>query len=50
MDCLSPMGRFEQFNLVRQRGRLTLKTPIRLCCQARVHGDVVVRKSGVKPW
>ena len=50
MHNLSPMGRYEQHNLVRQRGRLSLQAPIRLCCQARVHGDVVVRKPGVKPW
>lgn len=47
---LSPMGRFESFNLVRQRGRLVLKSPFRLCCQARVHSDVRVRKPGVQPW
>ncbi len=50
MDNLSPMGRYETNNLVRQRGRLSLQSPIRLCCQARVHGDVEVRKPGVKPW
>jgi 2Fe-2S ferredoxin len=50
MKQLSPMGRYEEFNLVRQRGRLSLKTPVRLCCQARVHGDVEVQKPGVKPW
>lgn len=49
-DHLSPMGRYERANLVRQRGRLSLASAIRLCCQARVEGDVVVRKPGVKPW
>ncbi|MGD9894597.1 MAG: 2Fe-2S iron-sulfur cluster-binding protein [Dehalococcoidia bacterium] len=50
MKQLSPMGRYEEHNLVRQRGRLTLKTPVRLCCQARVYGDVEVQKPGVKEW
>lgn len=50
MQNLSSMGRYESFNLVRQRGRHSLKAPIRLCCQARVYGDVEVRKPGVKPW
>ncbi|MFN8557962.1 MAG: 2Fe-2S iron-sulfur cluster-binding protein [Dehalococcoidia bacterium] len=50
MGHLSAMGRYEQHNLVRQRGRLTLRAPVRLCCQARVHGDVQVRKPGVRPW
>jgi ferredoxin len=50
MQNLSPMGRYENLNLVRQRGRNSLKAPIRLCCQARVQGDVEVRKPGVKPW
>jgi ferredoxin, 2Fe-2S len=47
---LSPMGRYENLNIVRQRGRMALKSTIRLCCQARVEGDVEVRKPGVKPW
>lgn len=50
IENLSPMGRYESSNLVRQRGRLSLQSSIRLCCQARVHGDVEVRKPGVKPW
>lgn len=50
MENLSPVGRYESHNLVRQKGRNALKAPIRLCCQARVHGDVVVRKAGVTPW
>ena len=44
------MGRYEESNLIRQRGRLSLQQPIRLCCQARVHGDVEIQKPGVKPW
>jgi ferredoxin len=47
---LSAMGRYEEFNLIRQRGRATLKTAVRLCCQARVQGDVEIQKPGVKPW
>ncbi len=50
MQHLSAMGRSEEFELTRQRGRLALKQPLRLCCQARVHGDVEVQKPGVKPW
>ena len=50
MQHLSAMGRYEESNLIRQRGRLSLQQPIRLCCQARVYGDVEVRKPGVKPW
>ena len=46
---LSAMGRYEESNLVRQRGRAVLQTPTRPCCQARVHGDVTVPKPGVKP-
>jgi ferredoxin len=49
-ENLSPMGRYEEFNLRRQRGRAALATTLRLCCQARVYGDVQVRKPGVKPW
>ncbi len=49
-ENLSPMGRYEEFNLRRQRGRAALATALRLCCQARVYGDVQVRKPGVKPW
>ena len=50
MEQLSEMGRYEQANLVRQRGRASLNGPLRLCCQARVYGDVEVHKTGVKPW
>ncbi len=47
---LSEMGRSEAAAIVQQRGRRALETPLRLCCQARLHGDVTVRKPGVKPW
>jgi hypothetical protein len=50
MDSLSAMGRYEQANLLRQRGQAILGQPVRLCCQARVHGDVTVKRPGVKPW
>jgi 2Fe-2S ferredoxin len=49
-ERLSKMGRYEEYNLTRQRGRASLKTAVRLCCQARVYGDVEVQKPGVKPW
>ena len=48
--ALSAMGRYEESNLIRQRGRAALASPIRLCCQARVYGDVQVHKAGVRPW
>ena len=50
MQHLSAMGRYEELNLVRQRGRAALKQPIRLCCQARVYGEVEVQRPGVKEW
>jgi len=50
IEHLSAMGRSEEFELTRQRGRAALQTPVRLCCQARVSGDVEVQKTGVKPW
>jgi ferredoxin len=47
---LSAMGRYERQNLLRQRGPRSLEDPrLRLACQARVQGDVVVYKSGVRP-
>jgi hypothetical protein len=47
---LSRMGRYERQNLVRQRGAASIEDPrLRLACQARVHGDVVVYKRGVLP-
>ena len=47
---LSGMGRYERQNLVRQRGPRSIENPrLRLACQARVEGDVVVYKRGVQP-
>lgn len=48
-EHLSSMGRFESYSLVEGKGRQVLQTPVRLACQARVHGDVEVRKPGVLP-
>ena len=43
-----PMGRFERENLVRQRGVRGADDPrVRLACQTRVVGEVVVHKVGV---
>lgn len=47
---LSRMGRYERANLVRQRGARSIEDPrLRLACQARIEGDVVVEKPGVEP-
>ena len=47
---LSAMGRYERQNLIRQRGRGSIQDPrLRLACQARLEGDVVVFKRGVAP-
>ena len=47
---LSAMGRFERANLIRQRGPRSIEDPrLRLACQARVLGDVIVEKTGVCP-
>ena len=48
MENLSPRGRAEERVLAEERGRQALKTPIRLACQAQVHGHVVVEKIGVR--
>ena len=46
---LSAMGRYERQNLIRQRGPRSIEDPrTRLACQARVEGDVVVYKRGVR--
>jgi ferredoxin len=46
---LSAMGRYERQNLLRQRGPRSVEDPrLRLACQARVQGDIVVYKSGVR--
>jgi ferredoxin, 2Fe-2S len=50
MARLSAMGRYERQNLIRQRGTASIDDPrLRLACQARVEGDVVVYKEGVRP-
>ncbi len=49
--ALSPMGRSERNTLVDERGEGVLRTPVRLACQARIHGDVTVTviRPGVRP-
>ncbi|MCZ2110700.1 MAG: 2Fe-2S iron-sulfur cluster binding domain-containing protein [Dehalococcoidia bacterium] len=47
---LSRMGRYERQNLIRQRGPRSVEDPrLRLACQARIEGDVIVYKRGVLP-
>ncbi len=47
---LSRMGRYERQNLLRQRGPRSVENPrLRLACQARIEGDVIVYKRGVAP-
>ncbi len=48
MDHLSPRGRSEERVLAEERGPKVLEHPVRLACQARVHGDVEVEKPGVR--
>ena len=48
MDQLSPRGPSEEYVLADERGESVLETPIRLACQAVVHGDVEVEKPGVR--
>jgi len=48
-ENLAPMGRSERAALLEERGRAALSQPLRLACQARVRGDVTVRKLGVLP-
>ena len=48
MENLSPRSRAEERVLSEERGQQVLDTPIRLACQAHVHGDVVVEKAGVR--
>jgi 2Fe-2S ferredoxin len=46
---ISTMGKYERLNLIRQRGPRSIDDPrLRLGCQARVHGDIVVYKRGVQ--
>jgi ferredoxin, 2Fe-2S len=47
-ENLSEMGRSERRSLMENRGAATLSKPIRLCCQARIYGDVSVEKPGVR--
>jgi 2Fe-2S ferredoxin len=48
---VSPMGRFERANLIRQRGLASIEdVRLRLACQLRIDGDVVVYKLGVQPF
>lgn len=47
-EALSEMGRSERNSLVAERGEGVLLTAVRLACQARLHGDVTVRKIGVR--
>lgn len=47
-EHLSEMGRSERRSLFENRGPAALSRPIRLCCQARVYGDVQVQKPGVR--
>ncbi len=47
-DHLSPMSAAERKALIEQRGRRALEQLVRLGCQASVHGDVTVRKPGVR--
>ena len=49
MENLSPRSRAEEQVLTEERGLSVLDEPIRLACQAHVHGDVVVEKAGVRP-
>ncbi|MBI2910679.1 MAG: (2Fe-2S)-binding protein [Chloroflexi bacterium] len=48
-ENLSPMERAERTCLLNQRGPAALSQPVRLACQAKVLGDVEVRKYGVQP-
>ena len=49
-DNLDPLGRSERKTLSEERGEAALRDgKLRLACQARVRGDVVVTKPGVRP-
>ncbi len=49
-ENLEPMGRSELKTLTAEIGQATVRAQrLRLACQARVHGDVVVTKRGVRP-
>lgn len=47
-EHLSEMGRSERRSLIENRGAASLRRSLRLCCQARVYGDVEVQKPGVR--
>ena len=47
---LEPMGRSEHKTLAEERSEETLRSGrLRLACQARLRGDVIVVKRGVRP-
>jgi len=49
-ENLDAMGRSELKTLAEEMGEAAVKARrLRLACQARVHGDVTVRKPGVRP-
>lgn len=48
-ENLSPMGRAEARTLTQERGKAALQNGLRLACQARVLGDVMVHRPGVRP-
>jgi 2Fe-2S ferredoxin len=48
IERLSPRGRSETKVLTEERGPGVLQQPVRLACQAQVHGDVEVEKAGVR--
>lgn len=48
-ENLSEMGRAENKTLLQERGPAAIAKGMRLACQARVLGDVVVEKPGVRP-
>ena len=48
-EGLTPMKPSEAQRLAEFSGRRFYKAPLRLACQARVLGDVAVRKKGVTP-
>jgi 2Fe-2S ferredoxin len=46
---LVPPGRIEQTALETSPAKLVVQGEIRLACQARIDGDVTIRKRGVRP-
>ena len=49
-ENLDPLGRSERKTLSEERGEAALRNgSLRLACQARVRGDVAVKKPGVRP-